>query len=91
MEQMNTEGLNLVRVDYNAADIPDSVKQTHPVVYEDVNGYSCLLGPDPSAGIFGQGKTPKEAMVDFDRQFQQRLENPVKGDPVSEFIQQRHI
>jgi hypothetical protein len=91
MEQMNTDGLTLVRVDYDAEDIPESVKQTHPVIYEDGQGYCCLLGPDPATGIFGRGKTLREAMADFDRHFQDRLEHPIKGDPVSEFIQQRHI
>ena len=91
MEQMNTDGLTLVRIDYNAADIPDSVKQTHPVLYEQGDSICCLLGPDPATGIFGRGKTAKEAMANFDKQFQERLDHPIQGDPVSEFIQQRHI
>jgi hypothetical protein len=91
MEQMNTEGLPLVPVDYDSAEVPESVKQTRPVVYQDGDGISCLLGPDPERGIFGRGKTLKEALSTFDRQFQDRLEHPIKGDPVSEFIQKRHI
>jgi hypothetical protein len=91
MEQMNTEGLALVRVDYDSADVPDSVKQTHPVVYRNGGEYCCVLGPDPERGIFGRGKTLNDALSKFDRQFQERLEHPIKGDPVSEFIQQRHI
>jgi len=91
MEQMNTEGLALVRIDYDSADVPESVKQTHPVVYQDDGDYCCVLGPDPERGIFGRGKTLKDAMSKFDRQFQDRLEHPIMGDPVSEFIQQRHI
>jgi len=91
MEQMNTDGLVLVRIDYDAADLPDSVKRTHPVLYEQGGSICCLLGPDPATGIFGRGSTPKEAMANFDRQFQERLERPIPGDEVSEFIQQRHI
>ena len=91
MEQMNTDGLALVRIDYNAVDIPDSVKQTHPVLYEEGGAICCLLGPNPAAGIFGRGKTAKEAMANFDERFQERLDHPIPGDPVSEFIQQRHV
>jgi len=91
MEQMNTEGLELVRIDYDAADTPESVKQTHPVLYVDRDEFCCLLGPDPNAGIYGCGKTVQQALSEFDRRFPERKENPVHGDPVSEFIQQRHI
>lgn len=91
MEQMNTEGLDLVRIDYEAADTPESVKKTHPVLYVKGDGFCCLLGPDPNAGIYGCGKTVQLAMTEFDRLFQERLEHPIQGDPVSEFIQQRHV
>jgi hypothetical protein len=91
MEQMNTEGLKLVHVDFDSEDVPASVKQTRPVIYEEGEAFCCLLGPDPEGGIFGRGRTLQDALVKFDRQFQDRLEHPIKGDPVSEFIQQRHI
>lgn len=91
MEQMNTDGLTLVSIDFDAEDTPASVKRTHPVLYVDGDGYSCLLGPDPASGIYGHGKAPKDALKDFDRHFQDRLEHPMNGDPVADFIQQRHI
>jgi hypothetical protein len=91
MEQMNTEGLTLVRIDYDSADTPESVKTTHPVLYQEGEQYCCLLGPDVARGIVGRGETPAKAMAEFDRQFQERLEHPIEGDPVSAFILQRHI
>jgi hypothetical protein len=91
MEQMNTEGLELVRIDYEAADTPESVKKTHPVVYVSGEDFCCLLGPDRKTGIYGCGKTVEQALMEFDRLFQERLAHPVTGDPVSEFIQQRHV
>jgi len=91
MEQMNTKGLDVVHIDYEATDTPESVQQTHPVVYVSGDSFCCLLGPDPNTGIYGCGKTVQQALMEFDRLFQERLANPVKGDPVSEFIQKRHI
>ena len=91
MIQMNTDGLLVVRIDYQAADIPESVHATHPVLYRQGEGYCCLLGPDEARGIIGRGATEKAALNDFDLQFQQRLDHPIPGDPVSEFIQHRHV
>lgn len=88
---MNTDGLQIVRIDYGAADIPDSVQQSRPVLYLKGDQYCCLLGPDQTRGIPGCGKTVKEALADYDLHFRQRLEHPIPGDPVSEFIQHRHV
>jgi hypothetical protein len=91
MEQMNTDGLEIVRIVYESAGIPESVQQTHPVLYRKSDQYCCVLGPDQSRGILGCGETVAEALADFDLHFRQRLEHPVPGDPVSEFIQHRHV
>jgi len=63
----------------------------HPLVYVNGNTYCCLLGPDPQAGIFGTRATVMDAFQDFDGHFKERLSHPITGDPVSDFIQQRHI
>jgi hypothetical protein len=91
MEQMNTDGLELVKIDFDSAATPMSVQQTHPAMYLEDGLYCCLLGPNPEAGIFGRGKSPAEAMAEFDKHFQSLLEHPVNGDPVSDFIHNRHI
>jgi hypothetical protein len=91
MEQMKSDGLNVVPIDYNDVETPDSVKNTHPLLYKEDDAYHCILGPGPKAGISGQGQTAHDAFTDFDKHFQHLLENPVPGDPVSDFIQQRHI
>ena len=91
MEQMNTDGLQIVRIDFEAPDLPESVKKTHPICYMDGDTYCCLLGPDPMEGIFGKGASLKEALEAFDKNYAELLEHPVTGDPVSDFIQQRHI
>ena len=91
MEQMKSDGLNVVPIDYDDNATPDSVKKTHPLLYKDGDSYNCILGPSAQAGIFGQGSTASEALSDFDKHFQELLEHPTPGDPVSDFIQQRHI
>lgn len=91
MEQMKSDGLNIVPIDYDNNETPDSVKKTHPLLYVEGSAYNCILGPSPRAGIFGQGQSAQEALTDFDKHFQNLLENPIPGDPVSDFIQQRHI
>lgn len=91
MEQMKADGLEVVTIDYDDPAAPESVQKTHPLLYIDSGEYCCVLGPDPQAGIFGRGGSIKEALAAFDRKFQELLAHPVAGDPVSEFIQQRHI
>ena len=91
MEQMQANDLKVIPVDFNATTIPVSVRQTHPLVYEDGDAICCVLGPDPQRGIFGCGATVAAALADFDVHFNELLKHPIEGDPVSEFIRQRHI
>jgi hypothetical protein len=92
MEQMQPGGLQVVPVDYNNDDsLPLSVKNTHPLIYLDGDTFCCVLGPDPVSGIFGRGDSLKDALDDFDKHFQELLQRPVPGDPVSEYIQGRHV
>lgn len=91
MEQMKADGLDVVSIDFNDTMTPESVKQTRPLLYRNGGDYYCVLGPDPQKGIFGRGPTAQQALTDFDQHFQELLEHPVYGDPVSDFIQHRHI
>jgi len=91
MEQMKSDGLVVVSIDYDAPEVPDSVKQTRPLLYHDGDAYCCVLGPDTQSGIFGAGFTVQEALANFDKHFQEVLQHPLPGNPVSDFIQHRHI
>jgi hypothetical protein len=91
MEQMKPEGYEVVAIDYSDPTIPESVQQTRPLLYIDGDAYCCILGPNPETGIFGRGPSISEALDNFDRQFQKLAANPIAGDPVSEFIQGRHV
>jgi hypothetical protein len=52
---MNLAGLEAVAIDYEAPDLPASVKEFRPAVFKDGPWVCVLLGPDSQAGIFGCG------------------------------------
>jgi hypothetical protein len=51
------------------SDIPQSIRDHMPIIFEDANAYCCMLGDDFAIGITGCGKTPKEAMLDWDKAY----------------------
>ena len=49
--------------------IPPSVQLLNPTIYQEEDKYYCLLGFSREDGIYGFGKTPLEAMEDWDRAY----------------------
>ena len=86
MQQMAVDGNSIVKIDYNSADLPFSVREFRPTVYKDRDGYNCLLGPDPEAGIFGTGVSIRQAVNDWDRSFSERLQRADPDDEVVQYI-----
>jgi len=86
MKQMNMDGLQVVEVNYQSADLPEGVRKIHPVVYKDGDSFCCLLGPDPTEGIFGCGGTQEEAVADWERHMKERVAEHVDGDEVAEEV-----
>lgn len=84
---MSGNGLELVKLDYNAPELPKSVRRTQPLLFRDGDSFCCVLGPDPQAGIFGCGQTVEAALVDFDSSYRKLLDHPRPGDEVSDYIQ----
>ena len=76
-----------MELDYQANDVPATVKEFKPVVFHDGNAYCCMLGPDPQEGIFGCGESPEEAIKDWANHFDERLANPIENDPLIKDIQ----
>ena len=91
MEQMNSDGVNAVAIDYDNPATPESVQETHPLLYREGNDFCCILGPDPKSGIFGHGPTAQDALTDFDNHYREIETHPIPGNPISDFIQHRHI
>ncbi|MGN6491179.1 MAG: hypothetical protein ACTHLE_04225 [Agriterribacter sp.] len=89
MKQMNMDGLEVITVDYDSHDLPAVAKIFKPVIYKDGTAYCCLLGPDPQAGIFGCGETPKEAVIDWEAHLQAGLVAGTESEGIIQYIKKR--
>lgn len=69
MKQMNMGGLTVININYNRRSLPAAVQLFKPVVYKDGEIYCCLLGPDPTVGVFGSGINAKDAMNNWSQHF----------------------
>jgi hypothetical protein len=83
MQQMNTEGLNTIDLALLQDDLPESVRLLRPVLWQEGDHYCCLLGADRQTGVFGTGKSPESAMLDWDRHLSERLAVPDQHDEFS--------
>jgi hypothetical protein len=62
----------IIEVDYTQADIPESAKNFRPSIYRDGDLYHCILGTDKETGIFGSGKSVNEAIIEWDKAYQEK-------------------
>jgi hypothetical protein len=60
--------------DYERDNIPPSVRLLMPEIAREDNIWRVRYG-DPQSGISGVGRTPQEAMDDFDREYAHEKEN----------------
>jgi hypothetical protein len=86
MEQMKITPDALI--DYSQFSIPKAVKALKPVLFQEGEGFCCLLGPDPQAGIFGCGETPEAAIADWNRHLSDRMSQPLGDDPVAQYVEE---
>jgi hypothetical protein len=61
-------------ISFDIDEVPDSVKSLKPAIYSDANMFICQLGTNLFEGITGHGRTPQEAMINFDKEFEQWLD-----------------
>ncbi|MCW3109949.1 MAG: hypothetical protein JWQ09_4455 [Segetibacter sp.] len=73
MEQLNVPEEMKVAIDYENEELPETVKTLRPLVFKEGDGFCCLLGPDPQAGVFGCGQTPREALDDWDKHLHEKV------------------
>lgn len=69
------KNLNVIDIDINGNNIPPSVKDLQPLIFKDGDSVCVMQGESPMDGIFGCGKTPEEAMADFQRNYEKEKEN----------------
>ncbi|MFC3199993.1 hypothetical protein ACFOET_20400 [Parapedobacter deserti] len=83
MEQMKVAEERLVKLDYEDANLPLSIKELRPVVFEGSEGYYCVLGPDVNKGIVGSGTTIKAALASWEDALGKRMKNLKEHDEVA--------
>ncbi|MBN9383170.1 MAG: hypothetical protein J0H74_20610 [Chitinophagaceae bacterium] len=67
----------IIRIDYDADDLPPAAKEYKPVLFREGNLICCLLGSDPRSGIFGCGATLSEAIKDWDADLKRHMAKQV--------------
>ena len=86
MKQLDVPDEKKVDINFESKELPEAARVLMPLVFRDGDSYSCVLGPDPEEGVFGSGKTPMNALKDWDRNLQKRkkIQNP--DDEVAFYI-----
>jgi len=83
MKQMKISEQLKVSLNYEEKELSRAVKELQPVVFQDGNEFCCLLGPDMKEGIFGCGISLQEALKDWERNLEKRINNATEGDEVA--------
>jgi hypothetical protein len=86
MKQIISEKLETVEVDTLWSRLPKSFYDLKPTLYKDGNAFCCLLGADPSRGIFGYGDNTEEAIRDWDCHLNEVLQDPKNNIAVFQFV-----
>jgi hypothetical protein len=89
MKQLQVPEEMKVMVDISDPDIPASVKQLKPVLFQEGDAYCCVLGPDPQAGVFGCGNSAKEALQDWNKNLQILKKSGKEADEVLRYIREQ--
>ena len=86
MEQIKIDEGAKINLNYDDPNLPGAVRQFKPVLFRDGDSYCVLLGPDPQEGVFGCGDSADLAINDWERHFNEVLENPVEGNETVRYI-----
>jgi hypothetical protein len=86
MKQMLIREEAVVHVNYESSDLPATVRQFKPVIFKEDEAFCCILGPDRDKGIYGCGRSVKEAIHNWDASFHKRLSNYKEDDEVARFV-----
>lgn len=60
-----------VQVDFTSMDLPESVKNFRPEVYQDSGCYSCVLGAGADA-VYAEGDSIEAALIAWDKAFHEK-------------------
>jgi hypothetical protein len=80
MDKNTYEQLEPVEFNFEQSWVPDKARKLKPAVYKNGDQYCCIFGPDPEVGIYGCGNSPEEAIIDWERDLEKRIERLTEGD-----------
>lgn len=86
MEQENIPEDIQVKIDFDDLRLSEAVRRLQPLVFNDGNGFRCLLGPDEQEGIVGNGETAEAALEDWEANMRKRIIYPRSNDQVISFV-----
>ena len=86
MKQLDVPDEIKVEVDFSDKQVPESAKIFNPLVFKDGDSYCVVLRPDPQEGVFGCGRTPVEALKDWDEHLKEKKEITDPNDEVAFYI-----
>jgi hypothetical protein len=89
MEQLTIDEARKVAIDLDDDTLPQSIRVLEPLLYEDGDDYCAVFGPKREEAIIGTGKTPREALVDWDRHLGERRKSHAGDDPLIHYIEDR--
>lgn len=81
MKQMHVDPSSVISVPLTGA-----AKALHPIVFKEGDSFCALLGPDPQAGVFGCGSTPKSALTDWDEHLKEHLATAGDDDEIVQHV-----
>lgn len=81
MKQMHIDPEAVINVPLTGA-----AKELRPVVFKEGDSFCVLLGPDPQAGVFGCGSTPKQALSDWEDHLQEHLAGAGDDDEIVQHV-----
>ncbi|RZK58980.1 MAG: hypothetical protein EOO91_06555 [Pedobacter sp.] len=80
---LNLENLPTIDIDYSDLGYHAKARKLKPHILKDGETYYAIYGPDPQVGIFGWGDTPLEAIEDWEKDLEQRIERLTEGDDIT--------
>jgi len=86
MEQMNVDDVFKITIDFEAEGLPKTVKIFQPVLFNEGEGFRCVLGPDLQKGIVGYGDSLDEALLDWDESLKDRIKSKSANDEVAQYV-----
>lgn len=86
MIQMKISEDAIIPIDYDSNELSDFVKELRPVVFMEGDSFCCLLGPNQQEGIFGCGDSSDEAIEDWEKTLNKRLDKAEDDDEIANYV-----